>query len=99
MKEPLIIKSTFYNLSPKDLEETRRNIKRQMQEENPVVVLPCGFEVANVNTELLEQIKAEIKQKQNLYYHDSKTDTYYDVIETDTVLKILDNYIKELKGE
>lgn len=49
--------------------------------------------------EELEAIKAEIKRNQNLYYYNKKTDTYEDIIKFDTVLKVIDNHIEELKGE
>lgn len=49
--------------------------------------------------EELTKIKDEIEMNQNLYYHDKKTDTYEDIIKTDTVLKVIDNHIEELKGE
>ena len=97
MNKPLIIKCNRM-FSTEELEKFRQIWNSQMAA-NEVVVLPCGFELAEVNVELLEQIKTEIKQSQNLYYHDSKTDTYYDIIKTDTVLKVIDNHIKELKGE
>lgn len=44
--------------------------------------------------EEIKKIKTEIKQSQNLYYYNKKTDTYEDIIKTDTVLKIIDNRIE-----
>lgn len=99
MKDPLIIKSTFYNLSPEDLEKTRRNIKRQMQEENPVVVLPCDFEIANVDTELLEKLKTEIDDLDRHFDNDYFSGNKESMFKCNEVFEILDNYIKELKGE
>lgn len=55
--------------------------------------------VEDKTVEELNKIKAEIKQNQNLYYYNNKTDTYEDIIKFDTVLKVIDNHIKELKGE
>jgi hypothetical protein len=49
--------------------------------------------------EELEKIKAEIKQKQNLYYYNSKTDIYEAMFKTDTILKVIDEHIAEIKGE
>lgn len=49
--------------------------------------------------EELKKIKEEIKQSQNLYYYNSKTDIYEAMFKTDTILKVIDNHIKELKGE
>ena len=55
--------------------------------------------VEDKTVEELNKIKAEIKQNQNLYYYNNKTDTYEDIIKFDTVLKVIDNHIEELKGE
>ena len=95
--KPLIIKCNRM-LTSEEMEKFRQKWNSQ-KAANEVVILPYGLELAEANVELLEQIKTEIKQSQNLYYHDSKTDTYYDIIETNTVLKVIDNHIKELKGE
>ena len=55
--------------------------------------------VEDKTVEELNKIKAEIKQNQNLYYYNNKTDTYEAIFKTDTVLKVIDNHIEELKGE
>ena len=52
-----------------------------------------------MTVEELNKIKAEIKQNQNLYYYNKKTDTYENIIKTDTVLKVIDKHISEIKGE
>lgn len=69
-KKPLIIKSTFYNIKPEKMEEVRRIIKKQMEEATPVVMLPSGFELAEVNEEMLESIKAEIDDLDRHYDND-----------------------------
>ena len=84
-KEPLIIKSTFFNMRPDKMEKVRKIIKKQMEEATPVVMLPCGFELAVVDVHLLEEIKAKIG---NLISCDK-----YDAME------IIDVYINQLKGE
>lgn len=55
--------------------------------------------VEDKTVEELNKIKAEIKQNQNLYYYNNKTDTYEAIFKTDTVLKVIDNHIEELKGD
>lgn len=55
--------------------------------------------VEDKTVEKLNKIKAEIKQNQNLYYYNNKTDTYEAIFKTDTVLKVIDNHIEELKGD
>lgn len=62
---PLIIKSNFFNISPKEMEEVRKMIKKQMEEATPVVMLPCGFELAEVNVELLEKIQERLNHRAN----------------------------------
>ena len=97
-EKPLIIKSTFYNIKPEKMEEVRKIIKKQMEEATPVVMLPCGFELAEVNVEMLEEIKKEVG---NIIY---ETDYDYSgkhiMNQTKTmVCTIIDKYISKLKGE
>ena len=97
MDKPLIIKCNRM-LSVEELEEFRKKWNSQMAA-NEVVVLPYGFELAEANVELLESIKAEILKK---VWRDAQGQ-----IETRdgfncgiiTATDIIDNHIKELKGE
>ena len=93
---PLIIKCNFFNIRPKEMEEVRKTIKKQMEEATPVVMLPCGFELAEVNVELLEEIKAELQNEK-----DKSNNTYYAMksVGLSTAIKIIDKHIAELKGE
>ena len=97
-EKPLIIKCNFYNIKPEKMEEIRKIIKKQMEEANPVVMLPSGFELAEVNVEMLEEIKKDVG---NIIY---ETDCDYSgkhiMNQTKAmVCKIIDKYIAELKGE
>ena len=91
---PLIIKSKFFNIRPEKMEEVRKIIKKQMEEATPVVMLPCGFELAEVNEEMLESIKAEIESIRDVEVTDGCI-----YVSLDDVNEILDKRISELKGE
>lgn len=88
MSKPLIIKCNV--MFPDDIiEKYRQDIMKKM--EDGVVILPPGFELAEVNVELLEQIKAEIDKR---YWGNTDSfGAYRDCLE------IIDRHIAELKGE
>lgn len=91
MSKPLIIKC---NMMFPDyiIEAYRQDIMKQM--EDGVVILPPGFELAEVNVELLEQIKAEIMATGNWK-------SKYEISNSGVIkaVDIIDNHISELKGE
>lgn len=91
MDKPIFIKCNIM-LSSRELEYERLQIKKQIEEDG-LVVLPPGFELADVDVNLLEQIKAEInKCPVEVDYPDI-------FINQDYVYKILNKHISELKGE
>ena len=91
MSKPLIIKCN--RMFPDNIIEAyRQDIMKQMREDG-VVVLPPGFELAEVNVDLLEQIRAEIESE---YWEDFDSNT---VIADNQIDKIFDKHISELKGE
>lgn len=97
MNKPLIIKCNRM-LSPEELEGFRKKWNSQMAA-NEVVVLPYGFELAEANVELLENIKAEMLKK---VWRDAQgqivtRDGFNHGIITAT--DIIDKHIAELKGE
>lgn len=95
---PLIIKSTFYNIRPDELEQIRRTIQKQIEESIPVVMLPCGFELAEVNVEMLEEIKKEVGNI--IYENDCDYSGKHIMNQTKAmVCIIIDKYISKLKGE
>lgn len=89
-KNPLIVKCNRM-LPDEAIEEVRQAIKKQMEEYTPVVILPSGFELAEVNVELLEQIKTEIEK---LEYQDFDCN---DVLPSYETIGIIQYYITELK--
>ena len=89
MSKPLIIKCNRM-LPDNIIEAYRQEIMKQMREDG-VVVLPPGFELAEVNVDLLEQIKADIDKR---YWGNTDSfGAYRDCLE------IIDRHISELKGE
>lgn len=90
MSKPLIIKCNMM-LPDNIIEAYRQDIMKQM--EDGVVILSPGFELAEVNVELLEQIKAEIEK---LEYESFECNLVLPSWET---LEIIDRHIAELKGE
>ena len=94
---PLIIKSTFFNISPEEMEEVRKIIKKQMEEATPVVMLPCGFELAEVNVEELENIKFEIQDKSLVSLNPHRIEGFN--FAKDTFLGIIQEHIDKMKGK
>lgn len=91
MSKPLIIKCNrmFPDII---IEQYRQDIMKKM--EDGVVILPPGFEIAEVNVELLEQIKEEIQGL--IDFEESccgNTTLGYEC------LGVIDNKISELKGD
>ena len=68
--------------------------KKQMEEATPVVMLPCGFELAKVNDKMLEEIKSEIDKIRDVEVTDGCI-----YVSLDDVNEILDKRISELKGK
>ena len=98
-EKPLIIKSTFYNIKPEELEKIRKIIKKQMEEAVPVVMLPCGFELAEVNVEMLESLKAKIITEIEEEYIPCTGGYTKRTLNAEKVINIIDEAIKGLKGE
>lgn len=96
---PLIIKSNIFNISPKEMEEVRKTIKKQMEEATPVVMLPCGFELAEVNDKMLEEIKAEIQNNIIFDAGDDYTGKHIFNQTKTMAIHIIDRHIAKLKGE
>ena len=94
---PLIIKSTFYNIKPERIEEVRKIIKKQMEEATPVVMLPFGFELAEVNVEELENIKVEIQDKRLESLNHHRIEGFN--LAKDTFLGIIQEHIDKMKGK
>ena len=95
MERPIIVKCNIM-LYPDELKEQRENIMKQM--EDGVVVLPPGFELAEVNVELLEEIKREISEI--TYETDIDYTGKHIAYQTKCIAySIVDKHIKELKGE
>lgn len=97
MDKPIFIKCNIM-LPSRELEYERLQIKKQIEEDG-LVVLPPGFELADVDVNLLEQIKAEILKK---VWRDAQgqivtRDGFNQGIITAT--DIIDKHIAELKGE
>ena len=92
MKKPLIIKCNLYNIRQDELMEIRKNIMKQM--EDGVVILPTGFMIAEVNVELLNQIKKELQS--GLRFDAEKMRSY---LNSEDIERIFIKYIDELKGE
>lgn len=89
MSRPLIIKCNrmFPDII---IEQYRQDIMKKM--EDGVVILPPGFEIAEVNVELLKQIKEEIC---DIEEPDHDFEGFYYCFEE--ALKILDKHISKLK--
>ena len=92
MSKPLIIKCNLYNIRQDELMEIRENIMKQM--EDGVVILPTGFMIAEVNVELLNQIKKELQS--GLRFDAEKMRSY---LNSEDIERIFIKYIDELKGE
>ena len=92
MNKPLIIKCNLYNIRQDELMEIRKNIMKQM--EDGVVILPTGFMIAEVNVELLNQIKKELQS--GLRFDAEKMRSY---LNSEDIERIFIKYIDELKGE
>ena len=92
MSNPLIIKCNLYNIRQDELMEVRKNIMKQM--EDGVVILPTGFTIAEVNVELLNQIKKDLQS--GLRFDVEKMRSY---LNSEDIEKIFIKYIDELKGE
>lgn len=93
-RNPLILKCN--RMLPDDvIEKMRQVIKKQMEEPSSVVVLPSGFELAEVNVELLEQIKADFEKlandEWNIQVGASKG--------LECAIDLIEDRISELKGE
>jgi hypothetical protein len=72
--------------------EIRKNIMKQM--EDGVVILPTGFMIAEVNVELLNQIKKDLQS--GLRFDAEKMRSY---LNSEDIERIFIKYIDELKGE
>lgn len=92
MNKPLIIKCNIYNIRQDELMEVRKNIMKQM--EDGVVILPTGFMIAEVNVELLNQIKKELQF--GLRFDAKQMRSY---LNSEDIERIFIKYIDELKGE
>ena len=92
MSKPLIIKCNIYNIRQNELMDIRENIMKQM--EDGVVILPTGFMIAEVNVELLNQIKKELQS--GLRFDAEKMRSY---LNSEDIERIFIKYIDELKGE
>lgn len=92
MNKPLIIKCNLWNIRQDELMEVRKNIMKQM--EDGVVILPTGFMIAEVNVELLNQIKKELQS--GLRFDAEKMRSY---LNSEDIERIFIKYIDELKGE
>ena len=92
MNNPLIIKCNLYNIRQDELMEIRKNIMKQM--EDGVVILPTGFMIAEVNVELLNQIKKELQS--GLRFDAEKMRSY---LNSEDIERIFIKYIDELKGD
>ena len=92
MNKPLIIKCNLYNIRQDELMEIRKNIMKQM--EDGVVILPTGFMIAEVNVELLNQIKKELQS--GLRFDAEKMRSY---LNSEDIERIFIKYIDELKGD
>lgn len=101
MSKPLIIKSTFYNIRHDELMKVREDIMKQAEE--GVVILPCGYELAEVDVTLLERLKEDVK----IYYEDcslsiSENDEKCQMCNKNMfgiILGMIDHYIFELNGK
>lgn len=88
MNKPLIIRCNLM-YPAKVINELRKDIQKQVNE--GLVILPPGLELAEVNVELLEHIKAEIDMR---YWGNTDSfGAYRDCLE------IIDKHIAELKGK
>ena len=89
--KPLIIKCNL--MLPVDkIREVRESVLKQM--EDGVVILPDGFELATVDVHLLEEVKSEI-----LEYNDLYKDSFHWSYAIDYATNVINKYIKKLKGE
>lgn len=99
-EKDLIIKCNIM-LKAKEINEVRESILEQMKD--GVVILPPGFELAEVDVRLLE----ELKRKVHTYYLDcslgiSENDETCQRCNKNTfasIIEMIDEYISELKGE
>ena len=89
MDKPIFIKCNIM-LPSRELEYERLQIKKQIEEDG-LVVLPPGFELADVDANLLEEIKAEIEEMLPKYH---QADFYYC---KSKIIEILDKHIQDLK--
>ena len=94
MDKPIFIKCNIM-LPSRELEYERLQIKKQIEEDG-LVVLPPGFELADVDVNLLEQIRTEILKEYpcSNYPKDKRMRE-----EINVALEVIDKYIAELKGE
>ena len=92
MDKPIFIKCNIM-LPSRELEYERLQIKKQIEEDG-LVVLPPGFELADVDVSLLEQIKKELQS--GLRFDAEKMRSY---LNSEDIERIFIKYIDELKGE
>lgn len=90
MDKPLIIKCNLI-YPEKAINELRKNIQKQVNE--GLVILPPGFELAEVDVELLKDIKREME----VFEYESSDNRF--VLDSGDVYRIIDKHISRLKGE
>lgn len=90
MDKPLIIKCNLM-YPAKVINELRKDIQKQVNE--GLVILPPGFELAEVDVELLKDIKREME----FCEYESSNNRF--VLDSGDVYRIIDKHISRLKGE
>ena len=97
MDKPIFIKCNIM-LPSRELEYERLQIKKQIEEDG-LVVLPPGFELADVDVSLLEQIKAEIEKERDFWDKNANDYTFGHYKAFGICVDILDKHISKQKGE
>ena len=93
-EQPLILKCDRYCISQEKLNEIRELMMKQKAE--GVVVLPSGFNVANVDVSLLEEIK---KGMMKVCQGDHCSCCPFDTGSDCGIELVINHHIGELKGE
>lgn len=87
----LIVKCNLM-LPDEEFKSARKDIAKQIYCNDGLVLLPPGFELADVDVSLLEQI---IKEIQDAFDGPVQLDYYT----CDEIVRIINKHIKALKGE
>ena len=89
-KEPIFIKCNLF-ITYEDMMETKKKILKQLEEDNPIIVLPYGFELAEVNVKLLEKIQERLNHRANEHLDGD----YY--VQIKDINEVFDEEISKLK--